>query len=55
MTGPNTRLTRTQAMKQQKNRMTEDDAYRVKAKKGGKMNAGLKAYLAKKKNKKGKK
>ena len=31
-----------------------DDAYRVGAKKGGKMNAGLKAYLAKKK-KKGKK
>ena len=30
------------------------DAYRVGAKKGGKMNAGLKAYLAKKK-KKGKK
>ena len=37
MTGPNTRLTRAQAMKQQKNRMTENDAYRVKAKKGGKM------------------
>ena len=32
-----------------------DDAYRVQAKKGGKMNAGLKAYLAKKKKKKGKK
>ena len=32
-----------------------DDAYRVGAKKGGKMNAGLKAYLAKKKKKKGKK
>ncbi len=32
-----------------------DDAYRVEAKKGGKMNAGLKAYLAKKKKKKGKK
>ena len=31
-----------------------DDAYRVEAKKGGKMNAGLKAYLDKKK-KKGKK
>ncbi len=30
-------LTKSQAMKQQKNRMTEDDAYRVKAKKGGKM------------------
>ena len=30
-------LTRAQAMKQQKNLMTEDDAYRVKAKKGGKM------------------
>ena len=28
---------------------------RVEAKKGGKMNAGLKAYLAKKKKKKGKK
>jgi hypothetical protein len=26
-----------------------DDAYRVEAKKGGKMNAGLKAFLAKKK------
>jgi len=32
-----------------------DDAYRVEAKKGGKMNAGLKAYLAKKKKKKAKK
>jgi hypothetical protein len=32
-----------------------DDAYRVEAKKGGKMNAGLKAFLAKKKKKKGKK
>ena len=30
-------LTRAQAMKQQKNRMTEDDAYRVEAKKGGKV------------------
>ncbi len=39
-----------------KEKMTSDDAYRVEAKKGGKMNAGLKAYLAKKKKmKKGKK
>ena len=55
MPGPRKMLTRAQAMKQQKNRMTEDDAYRVGAKKGGRMNAGLKAYLAKKKKKKGKK
>ena len=32
-----------------------DDSYRVEAKKGGGMNAGLKAFLAKKKKKKGKK
>jgi hypothetical protein len=38
-----------------KKAMTSDAAYRVEAKKGGKMNAGLKAYLAKKKKKKGKK
>ena len=38
-----------------KEKMTSDDAYRIGAKKGGKMNAGLKAYLAKKKKKKGKK
>ena len=39
-----------------KQAMTSDEAYRVEAKKGGKMNAGLKAYLAKKKKmKKGKK
>ena len=31
------------------------DSNRVEARKGGKMNAGLKAYLAKKKKKKGKK
>jgi hypothetical protein len=31
------------------------DYDRVEARKGGKMNAGLKAYLAKKKKKKGKK
>ena len=31
------------------------DNNRVEARKGGKMNAGLKAYLAKKKKKKGKK
>jgi|TARA_R100000027_G_C2167726_1_gene69752 hypothetical protein len=31
------------------------DSNRVEAKKGGKMNAGLKAFLAKKKKKKGKK
>ena len=43
-----------QARKLGKQAMTKDDAYRVGAKKGGKMNAGLKAYLAKKK-KKGKK
>jgi hypothetical protein len=42
--------------KQQQNTMTSDKSYRVEAKKGGKMNAGLKAYLAKKKKmKKGKK
>jgi hypothetical protein len=42
--------------KQSQNKMTSDKAYRVEAKKGGKMNAGLKAYLAKKKKmKKGKK
>ena len=29
--------------------MTKDDAYRVEAKKGGKMNAGLSLYLARKK------
>ena len=49
---------RTAAEDQRKARMKRafrsDDAYRVGAKKGGKMNAGLKAYLAKKK-KKGKK
>ena len=39
----------------QKRSMTFNDAYRVEARKGGKMNAGLKAYLAKKKKKKGKK
>ena len=39
----------------EKRSMTKDDAYRVEAKKGGKMNAGLKAFLAKKKKKKGKK
>ena len=39
----------------QKQKMTSDPAYRVEARKGGKMNAGLKAYLAKKKKKKGKK
>ena len=39
----------------QKRSMTFNDAYRVEAKKGGKMNAGLKAFLAKKKKKKGKK
>ena len=44
-----------QARKLGKQAMTKDDAYRVGAKKGGKMNAGLKAYLAKKKKKKGKK
>ena len=38
-----------------KEKMTSDDAYRVEARKGGKMNAGLKAYLAKKKKKKAKK
>ena len=38
-----------------KEKMTSDDAYRVGAKKGGRMNAGLKAFLAKKKKKKGKK
>ena len=38
-----------------KEKMTSDDAYRVAARKGGKMNAGLKAYLAKKKKKKAKK
>ena len=38
-----------------KQAMTSDAAYRVEAKKGGKMNAGLKAFLAKKKKKKGKK
>jgi hypothetical protein len=43
-----------QSRKLGKQAMTKDDAYRVGAKKGGKMNAGLKAYLAKKK-KKGKK
>ena len=32
-----------------------EDNNRVEARKGGKMNAGLKAYLAKKKKKKGKK
>ena len=50
---------RTAAEDQGKARMKRafrsDDAYRVGAKKGGKMNAGLKAYLAKKKKKKGKK
>ena len=34
---------------------TAFDSDRVEAKKGGRMNAGLKAYLAKKKKKKGKK
>ena len=48
-------ISKEKALQQQKRRMTADDAYRVGAKKGGKMNAGLKAYLAKKKKKKGKK
>ena len=53
-------LSKEAAMKQAKRlgkrAMTSDEAYRVEAKKGGKMNAGLKAYLAKKKKmKKGKK
>ena len=43
-----------QARAMKKRAFRSDDAYRVGAKKGGKMNAGLKAYLAKKK-KKGKK
>jgi len=55
MPGFKKRLSKANALQQQKRRMTEDDAYRVKAKKGGKMNAGLKAFLAKKKKKKGKK
>ena len=46
-------ISKEKALQQQKRRMTADDAYRVGAKKGGKMNAGLKAYLAKKKKKKG--
>ena len=48
-------LSKEKALQKQKRRMTADDAYRVEAKKGGKMNAGLKAFLAKKKKKKGKK
>ena len=44
-----------QARRMGKKAMTSDAAYRVEAKKGGKMNAGLKAFLAKKKKKKGKK
>ena len=45
-----------QARKLGKQAMTKDDAYRVGARKGGKMNAGLRAYLDKKKKmKKGKK
>jgi hypothetical protein len=44
-----------QARRMGKQAMTSDAAYRVEAKKGGKMNAGLKAFLAKKKKKKGKK
>tara|TARA_X000001388_G_scaffold31260_1_gene22153 strand:- start:179 stop:355 length:177 start_codon:yes stop_codon:yes gene_type:complete len=45
-----------QSRRMGKQAMTSDEAYRVEAKKGGKMNAGLKAYLAKKKKmKKGKK
>ena len=47
-------LSKEKALQQQKRRMTAN-AYRVEAKKGGKMNAGLKAFLAKKKKKKGKK
>ena len=52
--GPSRETVIKQARKLGKQAMTKDDAYRVGAKKGGKMNAGLKAYLAKKK-KKGKK
>ena len=52
---PNRETVIKQARKLGKQAMTKDDAYRVGAKKGGKMNAGLKAYLAKKKKKKGKK
>ena len=45
-----------QSRRMGKQAMTSDEAYRVEAKKGGKMNAGLTAYLAKKKKmKKGKK
>ena len=44
-----------QSKRMGKQAMTSDAAYRVEAKKGGKMNAGLKAFLAKKKKKKGKK
>ena len=44
-----------QARRMGKKAMTSDAAYRVEAKKGGKMNEGLKAFLAKKKKKKGKK
>jgi hypothetical protein len=38
-----------------RDRAKTDYGSRVEAKKGGKMNAGLKAFLAKKKKKKGKK
>ena len=56
--GPRPRPTKEMIQDQKKAKIKRafrsDDAYRVGAKKGGKMNAGLKAYLAKKK-KKGKK
>jgi hypothetical protein len=35
-------LSKAKALQQQKRSMTKDDAYRVEAKKGGKMNPGLK-------------
>ena len=58
--GPRPRPTKEMIQDQKKAKIKRafrsDDAYRVEAKKGGKMNAGLKAYLAKKKKmKKGKK
>ena len=57
--GPRPRPTKEMIQDQKKAKIKRafrsDDAYRVGAKKGGKMNAGLKAYLAKKKKKKGKK
>ena len=57
--GPRPRPTKEMIQDQKKAKIKRafrsDDAYRVGAKKGGKMNAGLKAYLAKKKKMKKKK